>query len=276
MLLTPHTQTMNSDRQSKTARLIARLFGTLSWIIAFIMAVILFSLLLLPWALPTWAWALTMVFTIIVGGFLIFLTEKYERKYLEKAGYGIKSLEKSGATTEGNLATITLRDRKVIADIIKTTELSTGSYTRRPAGVTYTRISVEHKGNIPCVTQVSLEGKKRINLLDKDIYLQWKKEYPRRQFSLMPRKVYLNDREVPGVLPEETIITIAERVERVVNDPGMTILKGFITIEPGWVWWLRRKDLLPQELLQNAVNILVDIARNIEKEYQPLKGEVYA
>ena len=175
MLATHHIQTIDSDRQRKIAKTIAGLLGTLSWIIAIIMAIVLFTIMIVPWVLPIWASVLTPVFTIIIGGFLIFLTEKYKRRYLEKAGYGIRTLEKLGAKTEGNVATLTLRNRKVVTDIIKTAELAPGGYTQHLVSAAYTRISVEHRGNMPCVIQASLEGKKSINLLDKEIYLQWKK-----------------------------------------------------------------------------------------------------
>ncbi len=267
MVATPRIQTMDSDRQKKTAKIIARLLSTLSWIIAIVAAIVLIVLLMTPMLLPIWAWALALVFTVVAGGLLFVLAERYERRYLEKAGYGIKTLENVGAQIDGNVAILTLRDRKVVADIIKTTELQPSGYTQHLTGVTYTRISAEHKGKIPCVIQASLHGKKRTSFLDKDVYLAWIREHPRSQFQLMPEKVYLNGSEVASTLPEESIPRVAERAERILDDPNMTTLKGFITIEPGRVWWLRRKDLLPHELLESAVNVLVDVAQRTEKEY---------
>jgi len=68
-------------------------------------------------------------------------------------------------------------------------------------------------------------------------------------------------------LSDEIIPKVAERAQRILDVPNVSALKGVIIIEPDQVLWLRRKDLLPQELLENSVNMLVDIAHRIEKEY---------
>ena len=174
MLARQHIQTIGQERQRRIAKFVSRLFGTLSWITAIVTATVLFILLsVVPWGLNVWTWALALVGTVVVGGLLIVLTEKYERKFLEKAGYGIKTLENSGARVEDNTAVFALPDRKVVADAVISFGPIPSKYVRRIAGAAYTRIRVEHRGKIPCVIQLSLRSRKHISFFDKDIYTQW-------------------------------------------------------------------------------------------------------
>ena len=239
----------------------------MSWIIALIVATVLILLLTLSTAIVFWSWILVLLSVVIIGGSLIALTEKYERKYLEKAGYGIKVLAKSGAKVEGNRAVLTLPDREVVANVVRTSRFTPGGHSLHFTDVTYTQIRVEHRGKIPCIIQLPVNKIKRISFFDKDVYMEWKNQYAQSQFQLMPEKVKINGREVLSALPDEATPKIAEQAERILNDPNLAELEGLITIEPDQVWWSRRKDLLPQELLEKAVRVLVGVAEKVEREY---------
>lgn len=268
MIAARHVRNTDLEKQRRTAKFFARLLGTLSWIIVIVTVTVFFILLMLPPGPNTWSWALALIGTGIAGGVLIFLTDKYQRRILEKARYGIKSLGNSGAEIEANTAVFTLPDRRVVADVVRTTGFIPGDFTGPIAEAAYTRIRVEHKGKLAYIIQLPLQAGKRISFLDKDIYIEWRREYGRNYFQPIPQKVQIQGREVPSAFPDEITPTAAERAERILDLPQILVLQGLITIEPDQVLWVRRKDLLPQEFLENAVNMLVGIAQRIDTRYR--------
>lgn len=268
MLTARRIETIASANRRRTAKFIANLLRALSWMITVITATMLFVLLVIvPPGLTVWAWALALAGTGVVGGLLLVVIEKYERIYLEKAGHGIRILADSGAKVEANTAVFDLPDRRAVVDTVRMSGLVPGGYAGRLAGVAYTRIRIEHRGNVPFVIQLPLRNGKQISFFNKDVYTQWRKDSGQKHFLFIPERVESNGHQIPTILPDEFIPKVTERVERILDVPDLTELKGVITVEPDQVLWLRRGDLLPQELLEKAVNVLADLAHRIEIEY---------
>jgi hypothetical protein len=286
MLAARRIETTDSERRRKTAKFMARLLNTLSWIIGLIAATVVFVLLLIvPPGFTVGEWALALIGTMVVGGLLLIVINRYKKRFLEKAGCGIRALSYCGATVEANTAVFTLPDRKVVVDTVWVSGAIASKYADRLSGAACTRVRVEHRGELPCVLQLPLQERKPATYVDKDVYNKWIKSQPRKQFLLIPKKVEIDGQEVAVALPSEMVPKVAERARRIFDVPKLASLKGVVTIEPEQVVWLRPGDMLPQELLENAVNIMAEVAHRIEVEYvvfslggwkKSSKEEVYA
>jgi len=194
------------------------------------------------------------------------LTEQKD-KCLEKAGYGIKTLEKSGAKVETcgdySIATFTLADRDVFVDSIKIMECEEDVCFMVP----FLRIQVKHTGKIACVMQVLNGDRKRIEFFDKYTYMEWKQQSVDEDLRVVPRKVKIHGINVPTTFPKGMIPMVMERAKRIFDDPGIAQLEGILRIEPERVFFLQEGNMPEQEHLKNMVNLLVGIAEKTEKEF---------
>ena len=268
MVAARRIETIDSERRRKIAKFMARLLNTLSWIIGLIAATVVFVLLLIvPPGFTVGEWALALIGTMFVGGLLLIVIDRYKKRFLEKAGCGIRALSYSGATVEANTAVFTFPDRKVVVDTIWASGRITSKYADRPSGAVCTRVRVEHRGELPCVLQLPLHERKPATYVDKDIYTRWIKSQPQIQFLLIPKKVEIDGQEIATALPNEMVLKVAEKARRIFDVPNLAAVKGVITIEPEQVLWLRQGDMLPYEILENAVNIMTEVAHRIEVEY---------
>lgn len=203
-------------------------------------------------------WGLFSLYIIII--ILVFsgvCIKRLREECLEKAGYGIKALERWGAsietgpTTSGDrpiAATFTSAGKKAIVDIIDVWEWMDYSY-REP----HTRIRVEHAGEIPCVVEVRNGRMDHTSLFDKHAYMEGKKR------DLDPRDVSIESEINENV--------VAEWIRHVFDNQSILELKGILRIEPEQVYFLEQGKLLDGEYLRDAANVLISLAEKIEKGY---------
>ena len=191
----------------------------------------------------------------------------------EKKGFGIKSLESLGAKLEGpsedsifrtsDKAISTSEDRNVTVDVL---EVSSDSPLESEG---YTRIRVEHKGKILCVVQIRNSARRRIHFFDKDVYMEWRREISKKLQPYepplkVPKKVTIHGHKTSTALPEETVPTAEQWVQNMFDDPDATVIRGTIRIEPEQVIWWTQGNMLPQELLEDATDVLVSLANKLE------------
>ena len=182
---------------------------------------------------------------------------------------GIKALEKSGAILEpSGEAILYTKDRKLtVGEFNWTNPLGSGG------AFSYddcTRISVEHGGRIPCVIQLETEFMEYAKFFDKGAYEEWvggKVWNLIESGKFIPKEVKIHGRKVATALPKNNIPQAKAWTNRILDDPNIAALKGYIIIEPTQILWWRKGHLLHHELLENAAQILATIAEKIEKEH---------
>ena len=198
-----------------------------------------------------------LFFGLIIFILLRICIEYLMEKCLEKAGYGIKALERWGArietgpTTSGDrpiAATFTSAGKKAIVDIIDVWEWMDYWYCKP-----HTRIRVEHAGEIPCVAEVPHGRMDHISFFDKHAHMEGKKR------DLDPRDVSIESKINENV--------VAEWIRHVFDNQSISELKGILRIEPEQVYFLEQGELLDGEYLKDAANVLISLAEKIEKGY---------
>lgn len=257
---------MGTVRGRTIARHKAKLLGILQLTLAIIALPVAILLVVLFARIFEAAWLAHAIFwgTLLFAIWMIFhILEKYKKKYLTKAGYGIKALEEMGAEVKlypdnTARAILTLRDRKVFTNISIKREKEEKILGIIPtdffSAFFYTRICVDHRGKIPCVVHGLALGEKRF--YDKDAYLEW-------------IRVHGQDEKIPkkAEVSKELVRKVSEWVKPILDDMNVAALGGVIRIEPNQVLWWRKGGWLPQELLEKAVNLLVGVAEKIETQH---------
>lgn len=244
------------DAEREREHLKAQIFSALEWIILI--------LLLGGFAfnddirnITGWTETELLFFGLIIYIFSIGCIKGLKVGYLEKAGYGIKALERWGArietgpTTTGDrpiAATFTSEGKKAIVDIIDVWEWMDYYYCEP-----HTRIRVEHAGEIPCVVEVPHGRMDHISFFDKHAYMEGKKR------DLDPRDVSIESKINENV--------VAEWIRHVFDNQSISELKGILRIEPEQVYFLKQGELLDGEYLKDAANVLISLAEKIEKGY---------
>ena len=141
--------------------------------------------------LPVWAKWLALVFVGGSGFALLFFLKYLKEDYLEKAGYGIKTLE----------PVIEKVDKTIIADTFEVAETwSSPSGYGGTTQVPWTRIRVRHTGKVPCVMEVVKGNTRKIRFFDKDAYMGWKKK--QKELHKVPKKVKIEGQKVPTACPK--------------------------------------------------------------------------
>lgn len=252
----------------------AQLFSVLEIVIMFLMVGIVLCLLADIINIPGWAKWTLYVLVLLIYLISISYISALREEFLEKSGYGIKTLERWGArvetdpTTTGGkytIATLTSAGRKVIVDIIEHKERTICGSTYIAYTRIYTRIRVEHTGKIPCVVEV-LKGKiNHIRFFDKYAYTEWKRR--KWDHRNVPKKVKINGNKVRTAAPKHIVLMVTEWARHVFNDQNIAKLNGILRIEPEQVYFLQEGFLLEGEYLKNSVDSLVNLAEKIEKEY---------
>jgi hypothetical protein len=205
----------------------------------------------------------------ICTGLAIYCHWRRRRLVAELETGSIKALEKAGAKLGlSGEAAFTLPDRKVTVDEFTITKTSYDQY----GGVysfnyPHTRIRVEHRGRIPCVIQVKAKHRELVRFFDRDVYMEWRREYGGQPSESIPQKVKIYGRKVSTALPKESVLSAMEWAKRILDDPNIAALGGSIRIESDQILWVRREGTLPREFLEQTVKVLVSIAEKIEKQY---------
>lgn len=201
-------------------------------------------------------WVLLFLY-IIIFGFSIECIRGSRKKCLEKAGYGIKALERWGARIETGLttsgdrpiaATFTSAGKKAIVDIIDVWEWMDYWYSEP-----HTRIRVEHADEIPCVAEVPHGRMDHIRFFDKHVYMEGNK-----------RDLDIRNASIESKINENVV---AEWIRFVFDNQNLSELKGILRIEPEQVCFLERGELLDGEYLKDAANVLISLAEKIENGY---------
>ena len=257
---------MKRNGKSKEKPFEAQFFSTLAaaiWITAFILFIVIFdddlsSIVGLGNVVGWEKWALcgiVLVIGLLLGGYISILSDKC----LEKAGYGIKSLEKYGARveTDATTATFTLEGRNVIVDIIGINEDVGGEYGC--VAMPYTRIRVEHTGKIPYVMELM---NKKIRFFDEHAYMEWKKQLGFSYESIM----WDWEMRIPEKIESRTNENMVAEWERCIYDTMVGAgLEGLLRIEPEQVYFLQKGEFLEGTYLKNAVDVLTSLAEKMEK-----------
>jgi len=254
------------DTSTKKRPLKATLYELLELLAFLISLVFIFCLLADVHQFQRWVDWLLIIFTVIAANLLFCFLGNRKRKLLEKAGYGIKTLEKLGAKVETHgdysIATLTLADRDVFVDSVEIMDCDEeGCWT-----VPFLRIRVKHTGKIPCVMEVCNGNRRHIEFFDRDAYMEWKKQQG-EDLRDVPGKVKIHGIKVPTAYPEGLIPLMMERARHIFDDPGIAQLKGILRIEPEQVFFLQEGDLPEQEHLRNIVNLLVGLSEKTEKTF---------
>lgn len=193
-------------------------------------------------------------FGLIIYIFSIVCIEGLKGGCLEKAGYGVKALERWGARLEKGstisgdrpiAATFTSAGKKATVDIVEIWEYMDHHYS-----IPHTRIIVEHAGEIPGVVEMRYG---RVSIFDKHAYMEWKKR------DLDPRDVPTKSRINDNMA--------AEWMRHIFHNQKISELKGILRIEPEQVYFLQEGEFLEGKYLKDAANMLIGLSRKIEKGY---------
>ena len=257
---------MKRNGKSKEKPLEAQFFSTLAaaiWITAFILSIVIFyddfsSIIGLGNVIGWEKWALcgiVLVIGLLLSGCMWVLSDKC----LEKAGYGIKSLEKWGARVETDASTAMFAPagRNVIVDIVSIEETLGEEYGC--VAMPYTRIRVEHTGKIPYVMELL---DKKIRFFDEHAYIEWKKQLGFSYGSIM----WDFEMRIPEKIESRTNENmVAEWVRCIYDTMVGTGLEGILRIEPEQVYFLQKGEFLEGTYLKNAVDVLTNLAEKMER-----------
>ena len=257
---------MNRNGKSKGKPLEAQFFSTLAaaiWITAFILFIVIFdddlsSIVGLGNVVGWEKWALcgiVLVIGLLLSGYMSVLSDMS----FEKAGYGIKALEKcsAGVETDATTVTWTSAGRNVIVDIVSIEETLGEEYGC--VAMPYTRIRVEHTGKIPYVMELL---DKKIRFFDEHAYIEWKKQLGFSYGSIM----WDFEMRIPEEIESETNENMVVEWVRCIYDTMVgTGLEGVLRIELGQVYFLQKGEFLEGTYLKNAVDVLTRLAEKMER-----------
>lgn len=256
---------MQRNGKSKEEPFEAQFFSTLAaaiWITAFILSIVIFddglrSIVGLGNVVGWEKWALcgiVLVIGLLLSGYISILSDEC----LEKAGYGIKALEKcsAGAETDATTVTCASAGRNVIVDTVSIEE--TLGEECGCVAMPYTRIRVEHTGKIPYVMELL---DKKIRFFDGHAYIEWKK-----QLGFAGSIMWDFEMRIPEKIESRTNENmVAEWVRCIYDTMVGSGLEGVLRIEPEQVCFLQKGEFLDGKYLKNAVDVLTSLAEKVEK-----------
>lgn len=266
---------MKKQRQSKKPRELI-LVGTLNvfwWLSVLAMLVLLILREKGIIDIPRWRfWAFWIIGLILIyaGGRNI---SEARNEILKKAGHGVEAWGKSiGAEIEGNRVIATLKNRRVIMDIIKLC-----TFTGQDSAILpFTRIRVQYSGKLPCVMELCQQGLsgRRIKFFDEEAYREWRSK-PGRDPRHIPRKVKIHGIKVPTAFPKEMIPMVEKKAKNIFDNLDIGELKSksksnypiILRIEPEQVFFLQEGGLRKKEYLEKVVNIMISLAEKTEEEF---------